>query len=68
MPLDLELISLSAALLLAAAAWPALAQVARRRQLAAPRGGQASTAPLGFLGPAALTAAAMVLLVVARFL
>lgn len=68
MPLDLELISLSAALLLAAAAWPVLAQAARRRQLAARRGGQVSTALLGFLGPAALTAAGMVLLVVARFI
>jgi hypothetical protein len=68
MPLNLELISLSAALLLAATAWPVLAQAARRREPAARRGGQVSTALLGFLGPAAMTAAGMALLVVARFL
>lgn len=68
MPLDLELISLSAALLLAAAAWPVLAQAARRRQLSTPRGRRATTALLSFLGPAALTTTGMALLVTARFL
>jgi hypothetical protein len=70
MPLDLELVALSAALLLAAALWPALAQGARRRQLST-SGGRARTPTaslLGFFGPAVLTTAGMVLMVTARFL
>lgn len=68
MPLDLELVSLSAALLLAAVAWPVAAQIARRRQPATARARRATAALLGFLGPAALTTAGMALLVAARFL
>jgi hypothetical protein len=69
MPLDLELIAFSAALLLAAALWPALAQAARRRRLST-SGGRVrtpTTALVGFLGPATLTTAGMVLMVAARF-
>ncbi|MEX5259765.1 hypothetical protein [Kocuria sp. CPCC 205263] len=70
MALDLELLTLSTALLLAAALWPALAQAARRRQLTTT--GRRLRSPratlLGFLGPVALTAAAMALMVAVRFL
>ncbi len=70
MPLDLELISLSAALLLAAAAWPMLAETARRRRLTTTRGPERRrvTALSAFVGPAALTTVGMILLVAARFL
>lgn len=69
MALDLELLTLSTALLLAAALWPALTQAARRRQLTTtgrPRSRHATL--LGFLGPVALTTAAMALMVAVRFL
>lgn len=69
-PSNPGLISLSAALLLAAVVWPSLAKAARRRQLTTTRGpGRTqATALLDVLGPAALTTAGMVLLVAARFL
>ena len=70
MALDLELLTLSTALLLAAALWPALTQAARRRQLTTT--GRRLRSPratlLGFLGPVALTGAAMALMVAVRFL
>ena len=70
MALDLELLTLSTALLLAAALWPALTQAARRRRLTTT--GRRLRSPratlLGFLGPVALTGAAMALMVAARFL
>jgi hypothetical protein len=69
MALDLELLTLSTALLLAAALWPALTQAARRRRPATT--GRRLRSPratlLGFLGPVALTAAAMALMVAVRF-
>lgn len=70
MALDLELLTLSTALLLAAALWPALTRAARRRQLTTTgrRLRSSRTTLLGFLGPVALTTAAMALLVAARFL
>ncbi len=70
MALDLELLTLSTALLLAAALWPALTQAARRRQLttAGRRLRSPHTSLLGFLGPVALTTAAMALMVTVRFL
>ena len=70
MVLDLELLTLSTALLLAAALWPALAQAARRRQLSASGGRIRAphTTLLWFLGPVALSTAAMALMVAARFL
>ena len=70
MALDLELLTLSTALLLAAALWPALTQAARRRQLTTTgrRLRNSHTSLLGFLGPVALTTAAMALMVTVRFL
>ena len=70
MALDLELLTLSTALLLAAALWPALTQAARRRQLTTTgrRLRSSHTSLLGFLGPVALTTAAMALMVTVRFL
>lgn len=70
MALDLELRTLSTALLLAAALWPALTQAARRRQPTTTdrRLRSSHTTLLGFLGPVALTTAAMALMVAARFL
>ncbi len=70
MALDLELLTLSTALLLAAALWPALAGVARRRQLTTTgrRIRTPHTTLLGFVGPLALTTAAMALIVTVRFL
>ena len=69
MALDLELLTLSTALLLAAALWPALTQAARRRQLTTTgrRLRRSHTTLLGFLGPVALTTAAMALMVTVRF-
>lgn len=70
MPLDLQLILLSTALLLAAALWPALNEASRRRQLTT--AGGRSRGPdgslLSFLGAVALATAAMALMVTARFL
>ncbi|MFE7630567.1 hypothetical protein [Kocuria sp. NPDC057446] len=69
MALDLELLTLSTALLLAAALWPALTQAARRRQLTTTgRLRSPHTTLLCFLGPVALTTAAMALMVAVRFL
>ncbi|MFF0991476.1 hypothetical protein [Kocuria nitroreducens] len=70
MPLDLELILLSTALLLAAALWPALTKAVRRKRPTTTGGRIRApyTTVLGFFGPVALTTAAMALMVTARFL